>query len=162
MAESVLTAAERKLLSELEQRGVRYLVIGMSAALLQGARGATEDIDLWFEDVTDPRLAGAVRTAGGIWISGALGLGPPRIGGDALGERLDVVARVDGLDAFDVEYQSAHREDVDGIMLPLLPLERILASKRASGRPKDLLAAHLIEDAIIAKRHGGPDADGGG
>lgn len=74
----------------------------MSAALLQGVPGATEDIDLWFEDVNDSRLADAVRTAGGIWISGAFGLGPPRIGGDALGERLDVVTRVDGLDAFDV------------------------------------------------------------
>ena len=162
MADSVLTAAERKLLSELERRGVRFLVIGMSAALLQGARGATEDIDLWFEDVDDSRLADAVRTAGGIWISGAFGLGPPRIGGDALGERLDVVTRVDGLDAFDVEYQRAHREEVVGLMLSLLPLERILASKRASGRPKDLLAAHLIEDAIIAKRDDDSDVNGDG
>ena len=45
----------------------------MSAALLQGARGSTEDIDLWFEDVTDPRIADCVRAAGGIWISGAFG-----------------------------------------------------------------------------------------
>lgn len=153
MGDSVLSEAERKLLSELEARGVRYLVIGMSAALLQGARGATEDIDLWFEDVEDPRVAEAVRAAGGIWISGSFGLGPPRIGGDELGERLDVVTRVDGLERFDIEYQRAKREDVDGISLPLLPLDRILASKRASGRAKDLLAAHLIEDAIIATKH---------
>ena len=161
MADSVLTDAERKLLSELEARGVRYLVIGMSAALLQGARGATEDIDLWFEDASDPRLADAVRAAGGIWISGSFGLGPPRIGGDALGDRLAVVTRVDGLNAFDLEYRDALREEVDGVSLPLLPLERILVSKRASGRPKDLLAAHLIEDAIIAKAHGGGIATDG-
>jgi hypothetical protein len=30
----------------------------------------------------------------------------------------------------------------------VLPLARILASKRAAGRPKDLAAAHGIEDAI--------------
>lgn len=49
MADSdALTPAERKLLYELLQRGVRFMLVGMSAALLQGARGATEDIDLWF------------------------------------------------------------------------------------------------------------------
>ena len=133
---------------------VRYLVIGMSAALLQGARGATEDIDLWFEDVEDPRIGAAVRAANGIWISGSFGLGPPRIGGADLSERLDVVTRVDGLEPFAIEYMSARFEVVDGLSLPLLPLRRILASKRASGRPKDALAAHLIEDALIAAEHG--------
>jgi hypothetical protein len=61
MADSILTDGERRLLVELERRGVRYLVVGMSAALLQGARGATEDIDLWFEDLADPRIGEAVR-----------------------------------------------------------------------------------------------------
>jgi hypothetical protein len=50
MADSTLTSGERRLLAELEARGVRFLVVGMSAALIQGARGSTEDIDLWFED----------------------------------------------------------------------------------------------------------------
>ncbi len=40
----------------------------MSAALIQGARGATETFKLWFEDLEDPRLGEAVRAAGGIWI----------------------------------------------------------------------------------------------
>ncbi len=153
MQSSALTENERQLLVEFEARGVRYLVIGMSAALLQGARGATEDIDLWFEDTSDPRIAEAVRAVGGIWVSGAFGLGPPRIGGDALGDRFDVVTRVDGLDGFAAEYGAARVVMVDGIALPLLPLKRILASKRASGRPKDALAAHLIEDALVALEH---------
>lgn len=66
MADSVLTEAERKRLSSLASSGVRYLVIGMSAALLQGARGATEGIDLWFEDVEDVRRRRSA-TANGIW-----------------------------------------------------------------------------------------------
>lgn len=37
MAELALTAAERKLLEELNRLGVRYLVVEMSAALVQGA-----------------------------------------------------------------------------------------------------------------------------
>ncbi len=41
-----LTDAERRFLEALGRHGVRYLVVGMSAALLQGARGVTEDIEL--------------------------------------------------------------------------------------------------------------------
>jgi hypothetical protein len=37
-----LEPSERAFLEALERLGVRYLIIGMSAALLQGARGVTE------------------------------------------------------------------------------------------------------------------------
>ena len=131
MADSILTDAERRFVHELEARGIRYLIVGMSAALLQGARGATEDIDIWFEDVTDPRIPEAVRAAGGIR------------------ERLDVVTRVDGLDDFATELAGAVREMVDDVTLPLLPLRRILVSKLAAGRSKDLAAIHSIEDAVL-------------
>ena len=43
----------------------------MSAALIQGARGATEDIDLWFESLADPRIGEAVRAAGGLMALGS-------------------------------------------------------------------------------------------
>ncbi len=128
----------------------------MSAALLQGARGSTEDIDLWFESTSDPRIAEAVRAAGGIWISGSFGMGPPRIGGDALSERFDVVVHLSGLESFDVEYRGVRRELLDGLEVPVLPLARILASKRAAGRAKDLAAAHGLEDALLLLEQGEP------
>lgn len=156
MDDSTLTSAERRLLVELEARGVRYLIVGMSAALLQGARGSTEDIDLWFESTSDPRIAEAVRAAGGIWISGSFGMGPPRIGGDALSERFDVVVHLSGLESFDVEYRGVRRELLDGLEVPVLPLGRILASKRAAGRAKDLAAAHGLEDALLLLEQGEP------
>jgi hypothetical protein len=43
----LLSESERRFLLALNELGVRYLIVGMSAALLQGARGATEDVDLW-------------------------------------------------------------------------------------------------------------------
>lgn len=85
MPDSTLSSADRKLFEALLVRGVRFMVVGMSAALLQGARGATEDIDIRFEDIDDPALRAAVLAAGGIWISGSLGLEPPRIGGNHRG-----------------------------------------------------------------------------
>jgi predicted nucleotidyltransferase len=65
-----LTDSERELLRQLHDAGVRYMLVGMAAALVQGARGATEDVDLWIEDLADPRVAEAARRAGGSLISG--------------------------------------------------------------------------------------------
>ena len=151
MDSSILTDAERSFLRELQKRGVPFMLVGMSAALIQGARGATEDIDLWFADLADPSIGEAVRRVGGIWISGSFGMGPPRIGGDALSERFDVVAHMHGLASFDEEFTGAVFETIDGITLPLLPLARILASKRATNRPKDQAAIPALEDALVVQ-----------
>ena len=152
MAELALSEPERRLLQELNQRGVRYLVVGMSAALLQGARGLTEDIDLWFEDLSDLQIGDAVRAAGGIWASGSFGMRPPAIGGDALEDRFDVVTHCHGLADFIVELESAVSVSVEGVELKLLPLERIVASKRAANRPKDVAALPALETALAVRR----------
>ena len=65
---SALTAGERALLEAFNRRGVRFLVVGLSAAVLQGANSSTRDIDLRFADTSDPLLGEAVREAKGIWI----------------------------------------------------------------------------------------------
>ena len=51
-----LSEAEIAFLRALDQRGVRYLVVGMSAAILQGVPGTTQDVDLWFESIGDERI----------------------------------------------------------------------------------------------------------
>lgn len=147
--EGVLTDGERRFLLELERRGVRFLVIGMTSAVLQGARGATEDIDLWFERLDDTRIGEAARAAGGFYVSGSFGMRPPAFGG-ALGDRFDVVTHVHGADAFDVELARAVDIDLEGVVLHLMPLARVLASKRASGRPKDLAQIPALEEALAA------------
>ena len=48
--------------------------------------------------------------------------------------------------------------EVDGVVLRVLPLERIIASKRATGRPKDLAAMPALEAALAAKN--GRDSSG--
>jgi hypothetical protein len=148
MPDSILSSAEQILFRELNRLGVRFMVVGMSAALLQGARGATEAVDLWFEDTSDPRISEAVRAAGGIWVSGSFGMAAPRIGGSALGDRFDVVTHMSGLGNFATEYTLVIYEMVDGLAIPLLPLEQILASKRAADRPKDRAIIVNLEDTL--------------
>ena len=40
---SALKDAERRFLEELNARGVRYMLVGLSAAILQGANTLTQD-----------------------------------------------------------------------------------------------------------------------
>ncbi len=163
MGASVLADAERGFLAELDRRQVRFLVVGMSAALLQGARGATEDIDLWFERLDDERIAEAARAVGGFYISGTFGMRPPGLGGAGLDDRFDVVTHLDGMDAFDVEWKRGLETTLDDVPVRLLPLARILASKRAAGRPKDLAQIPALEEAItVASTAEAPDAPRGG
>jgi predicted nucleotidyltransferase len=147
--DSVLTEAERKFLQELDTRGVRFLVVGLAAATLQGANTSTVDVDLWFETIADPRIGEAARAAGGVWVSGSFGMQPPTLGG-ALGDRFDVVLLMSGLEAFDAEFARSKEIAVEGVTLRVLPLDRILASKRAAGRPKDIAVIPALEEALAA------------
>lgn len=150
MDDFALTPAERALFHALSRRGVRYLVVGLGAALLEGAPVSTQDLDIWLERLDDPRLALAAADAGGFWIPG-FGVQPPAFGGQGL-ERLDVVPTAHGLDAFDAEYAGAIPRDIEGVSLRVLPLERVIASKRATNRPKDRAALPALEATLLARR----------
>ena len=150
MFELVLTSAERALLEALNALGVRYLIIGMGAALVEGAPGTTQDLDLWFGRIDPELLREAARKAGGLYTSG-FGLQPPAIGGEGL-ERVDLVLTASGLESFDTEFRGARSYDLDGVPVRVLPLERVIASKRAAKRPKDSAQLPMLEATLAARR----------
>ena len=150
MFDIVLTAAERALFEALEALGVRYLIVGMGAALIEGAPGTTQDLDLWFGQIDDERLRKAAHTAGGFYTSG-FGLQPPALGGEGL-DRVDVVLTASGLESFDSEFRAAREYELDGVRVKVLPLERVIASKRAARRPKDAAQMPMLEAALAAQR----------
>jgi hypothetical protein len=65
----------------LDELGVRYLIVGLSAAVLQGADTVTADIDIWLEDLADSRIDTAAKRASGVWIPGHFGMMPPMLRG---------------------------------------------------------------------------------
>lgn len=148
MTTSALSHAERRFLEELNARGVRYMIVGLTAAIIQGANTVTRDIDLWFDSIANPNIAPAAHEAGGLWISG-FGLMPASLGG-ALGDRFDVVTYMSGLARFDDEYARSNVAVIDHVTVRVLPLDRILVTKRAANRPKDLAAIPALEEAIAA------------
>lgn len=150
MFELVLTPAERALFAALNSLGVRYLIMGMGAALLEGAPGTTQDLDIWFGSIDEAKLREAATKAGGIYTSG-FGMQPPAIGGKDL-DRVDLVFLPSGLDSFDQEFARAGEYDLDGVPVRVLPLARVVASKRAAKRPKDLAQLPMLEAALAARK----------
>ena len=150
MFDIVLTPAERALLQALNALGVPYLIVGMGAAVLEGAPGTTQDLDLWFGRIDAERLSEAARRAGGVYTPG-FGVQPPAVGGEGL-DRVDVVLTASGLDSFEQELQRAHEYELDGVRVKVLPLERVIVNKRAAQRTKDVAQLPMLEAALAARR----------
>jgi hypothetical protein len=131
------------------------MLVGLSAAALQGACVVTQDIDLWFEELNDPRLAKALRKIGAAYVP-PFNLNPPMFAG-AGAELFDIVIRMDGLESFAKEFERCVQVKVGPLRLNALPLERILASKRATDRPKDRLVLQVLGDALAASTRGKED-----
>ncbi len=60
---------------------------------------------------------------------------------------------VHGLHSFRREYQRAKKVKWLGTEVRVLPLERIYASKKFVGRPKDLAHLPLLEQTLKLQRH---------
>ena len=149
-----LTERELRFVRELVNHEVRFLIVGLSAAALQGAPVVTQDVDLWFGSLDDPRFAAALRQVGGAYVAPTLHT-PPMLAGEGL-ELFDVVLSMSGLNGFDEEWAGAITVTVGDVDTKVLPLARVLASKRAADRPKDRLVVPVLEEvvAIQAARSG--------
>lgn len=147
---SIFGKEELRFLEELVRQNVPFLVVGLAAAALQGAPVVTQDVDLWFKDLADPGIAKALKKVGGIYVP-PLGSHPPVFAGEAV-KLFDIVTQMHGLGDFDREARRCLRLPVGRILLPVLPLERIIASKRATGREKDKLVLPVLRDALVAVR----------
>jgi hypothetical protein len=57
-----------------------------------------------------------------------------------------------GLHAFEDEYAGAREYVLDDIHVRVLPLERVIASKQAANRAKDVAQLPLLQAALAARR----------
>lgn len=56
--------------------------------------------------------------------------------------------RMDGLQSFDEERAAAVELAIGDVVARVLPLPRIVASKRAAARPKDRLVVPVLEEIV--------------
>lgn len=128
------------------------MIVGAAAGALQGAPIVTQDIDLWFKDLADPGLKRALAKVGGVIVP-PVGLHPPTFAGGAV-ELFDIVLTMHGLGTFDEEMEHTILVDLGRLPVRVLSLDRIIKSKEAVGRPKDVLTLPVLKDALatIKKR----------
>lgn len=142
---SIFGKHEVRFLRELVKQKVDFMIVGVSAAALQGAPVVTMDIDLWFDDLSDPRLMKALKKVKCFYVP-QIGKHPPTLGGDAA-KFFDIVVHMDGLGDFTQEKTNVVVVSLEDARIPVLLLERVIKSKKAAGRKKDKL---ILPELIAA------------
>jgi hypothetical protein len=136
-----------RLLEALETEEIRYVVIGMAAAVAQGVMANTLDVDLWIDLPSRQymRVLNLARRLGATIAANTvvyLEDGTP----------VNLVYAVTGLGSFSSERRHARRARIHGHVVPMLRLERIRRSKQAVGRDKDKLHILLIDEFLRCRR----------
>jgi hypothetical protein len=140
--------SECRLLCVLLKRKVRFMVVGLSAATLQGAPVVTQDVDLWFENLGELKMSRALQEVGAAYVPPS-NSNPPMLAGTGA-ELFDIVIRMDGMGTFADEIKNCVEIPLGRQKLKVLSLERILASKIAANRAKDKLTIPVLRDALAA------------
>ncbi len=127
------------------------MVVGLSAATLQGAPVVTQDIDLWFENLGEEKMSVALREVHAAYVPPSID-NPPMLAG-AGSELFDIVVRMDGLGPFAEEIKKCIDVPLGRRRLKVLALDRVLASKIAANRPKDKLTIQILRDVLSTTEH---------
>ncbi len=68
--------------------------------------------------------------------------------------RIDLMTSISGV-AFEDAESSSIETVIDGLLVPVLGRQQLLANKLASGRPKDLVDAKMLEESTKGGSAGG-------
>ena len=134
----------RDLLAALLSAHARFLVVGAHALAVHGVPRATGDLDVWID--RDPANVDWVWQALVRFGAPLESLGFSRSDLTAPGSviqigipprRIDLLTEITGV-GFDDAWEGRVLHPVDGMAVPFLGREHLLANKRATGRPRDL------------------------
>lgn len=148
-ADLPISDAELRLLAALVEAKVEFMIVGLSAAALQGAPVVTEDIDLWFRNLGEPRMVRAVRRAGATYVP-PMSLNPPMLVGECA-QPFDLVINMSGLGDYGEEMKNSIEVKIGNIKVKVLSLERVLVSKQAANRLKDRLVIPVLRHSLATR-----------
>ena len=132
----------KEFLKLLNDKGVKYLIIGGYAVAYYGYPRATNNMDIWvaIEPENAKQMVAALREFG----FDLAELSPDlfmqenkiiRMGNPPM--RLEIMTHISGVEFNDC-YPSRVVDTVDGVEINLISLENLKINKKASGRHKDL------------------------
>jgi hypothetical protein len=131
----------------LEEEKIRFQLVGMSAAILQGVPVATFDVDLWL-DLAERQYMHAVRIA--------LAQGARMIRNTVVelldGTLVNFIFQITGLQSFEAEYAKARTLRFHSMKIRVMPLASIRKSKAAIMRPKDESHIVYLDQTLAAMR----------
>ena len=139
------------LLRLMAEHQVRFLVVGVYAVIRYTEPRYTKDLDLWIE----PTAENAERCFRALAAFGAplTGLGPLDFTQQGyiyqMGvppTRVDVLMSLQSLSFADA-YDRRVAIELDGLTIPILSKDDLIASKLAAGRPQDLLDVESLRDS---------------
>ncbi len=137
----------------VEETALECIVIGNSAAALQGAPVTTLDVDFMFRrtDRNIEKLQQLARSLGGHL---SQPFQPTSDMYRLITENLQIafVSRMDGIRSFESLRSRADTIDVGGATLRVASLEDVITSKRATGREKDLASLPILEKTLAVKK----------
>ena len=136
----ILTEHFQRQLELLNQHGVKYLIIGGYAVAAHGHPRATKDLDIYFEkdQINAYSIVGALKEMGvvGAAIELFLEKDAQVMLGDAP-DTIDFIGEIPGVD-FEKCWKNRVEINVDGINVPFISRDDLIANKKASGRLQDL------------------------
>lgn len=143
----------KEFLQLLNQHQVRYLIVGGYAMAYHGYVRATGDLDIFFAatQVNATRLVKVLKLFGFDLpqIRAALFLKPKsliRLGHEPV--KLELMNDISGVD-FKRCHQSRVMSTVDGVDVPFIALDQLIANKRAADRTKDRADLEELEKLLL-------------
>jgi predicted nucleotidyltransferase len=132
----------KEMLQCLSDEGVKFLIVGAYALAVHGFPRATKDIDffVWANPENAQKLIRALDrfgaplkdlSAADFASEGAVF----QIGGGP--RRIDILTRIDGI-KFEAAYARRLTVRLEGVEVPVISRDDLIANKRASGRAQDL------------------------
>ena len=135
-------------LKALREEKIDCILIGAMAAIEQGAPLMTVDYDFWVRlpERQYVRLLTIVQRQGGTIRAGT-------VYELSDGTQVNAIFQPDGLRSFDAEWKISRWAELENVAVKVLPLRRVIASKRAANREKDLAVLPVLQRTLrMAKR----------
>ena len=151
----------KEMLQLLLEEQVDFIIVGAYALGAHGYPRATGDIDIWVKpnNTNSRKLYKALARFGApleqieiddFSMEGIIF----QIG--VIPRRIDIITKIDG-----VTYQEADEDkitvEVEGLMLPVISLEKLIKNKMATGREKDELDIKTLKKRTIYNKSFEPD-----
>jgi len=135
-------------LKTLREEKIDCILIGAMAAIEQGAPLMTVDYDFWVRlpERQYVRLLTIVQRQGGTVRARTLYELSD-------GTQVNAIFQPDGLRSFEAEWKNCRWSELEKVPVKVLPLRRVIASKRAANRDKDLAVLPILRRTLrLAKR----------